>query len=187
MESSPLPNGPLLVEFEDDLMRSLIAAEDLDRLEVLDSPRLLNLYSRYRAIPHTLSDDELALIYASLCIARFTQLRGGVASGMKEPRTLAREDVTYYRLARDALSRQDRASIISLCKPWYQIFLITGALFCLTTYVLINGGAEEHAEVSRLSAWQIRTLGLHRRDTAQLYSPQDMGASLLLTYCYSET
>lgn len=97
-------------------MRSLVAAEDLDHLEVLDLPRLINLYTRYRALPHTLSDDQMALIYASLCTARFTQLRAGVAAAMKEPKTLAREDVTYYRMARAALARWGRASVTSLCE-----------------------------------------------------------------------
>ena len=63
---SPLPTGQALIEFEDGLLRSLLSAEDLDNLEVLDSTRLLNLYSRYRALPDTLTDDQTALIYATL-------------------------------------------------------------------------------------------------------------------------
>jgi hypothetical protein len=97
-------------------MGALVTAEDLDRLEVLDCPRLLNMYSRYRALPTSLTDDQTALIYASLCMARFTQLRGGVATGMTEPHTLAREDVTYYRMARAALASWGRASITSMCE-----------------------------------------------------------------------
>jgi hypothetical protein len=65
--------------------------------------------------------------------------------------------------------------------------LISGALFCLTTYIQINGGSGEHGEVLALAAWQIRALGLHRRETAQLYAPQDMSEPLLQSYCYSET
>lgn len=57
----------------------------------------------------------------------------------------------------------------------------------MMVYVQIHGGASEHAEVLRLAAWQIKALGLHRRETAQLYPPQDMGGPLLMAYCYSET
>lgn len=116
LEPTPLPTGQDLVEFEDSLMRSLMAAEDFNHLEIFDSNRLLNLYTRYRALPHSLTDDQMALINASLCIARHTQLRGGVAGGMTHPRTLAREDVTYYRMARTALASWGRASTTSMCE-----------------------------------------------------------------------
>lgn len=182
-----LPTGQALIEFEDDLMRSLVAAEDLDTLELLDCPRLLNLYTRYRALPDSLTDDQTALVYASLCIARFTQLRGGVATGMKDPRTLAREDITYYHKSRASLARWGRASITSMCKSTGSCVLMIGALYCLVIYVQINGGAGEHGEVLSLVAWQIRSLGLHQRHTAQLYPPQDLGGLLLRSYCYSET
>lgn len=97
-------------------MGSLLAAEDFDHLHIFDGVRLLNLYNRYRALPHSLTDDETALIYASLCIARHTQMRGGVAGGMMDPRTPAREDVTYYRLARSSLASWGRSSTASMCE-----------------------------------------------------------------------
>lgn len=97
-------------------MRSLVSAEDIDNLEMLDSSRLLNLYARYRALPGSLTDDQTGLIYASLCVARHTQLRGSVAGGMVDPYTLNREDVTYYRMARESLRLWGRASITSMCK-----------------------------------------------------------------------
>ena len=97
-------------------MSHLLTAPDLDRLDTIDRPRLLNLYNRYRALPTSLTDDQKALVYAALCIARHSQMRDGPATAMFDPATPSREDVTYYHMSKDAVQAWNRPSVDALCK-----------------------------------------------------------------------
>ena len=106
----------MIVDFENNLMSHLLTAPDLDRLDTIDRPRLLNLYNRYRALPTSLTDDQKALVYAALCIARHSQMRDGPATAMFDPATPSREDVTYYHMAKDAIHAWNRPSVDALCK-----------------------------------------------------------------------
>ena len=114
--ATPLPPPSLIVDFENALMSHLITAPDLDRLDSLDRPRLLNLYNRYRALPSSLTEDQKALIYAALCVARHYQLRAGPAAAMFDPDTPAREDITYFQMAREAIDAWGRPSVDALCR-----------------------------------------------------------------------
>ena len=114
--ATPLPPPSLIVDFENNLMSHLITAPDLDRLDSLDRPRLLNLYNRYRALPSSLTEDQRALIYAALCVARHYQMRAGPATAMFDPETPSREDVTYFHMAREAIDAWGRPSVDALCK-----------------------------------------------------------------------
>jgi hypothetical protein len=106
----------MIVGFENNLMSHLLTAPDLDRLDTIDRPRLLNLYNRYRALPTSLTDDQKALVYAALCIARHSQMRDGPATAMFDPATPSREDVTYYHMSKDAVQAWNRPSVDALCK-----------------------------------------------------------------------
>jgi hypothetical protein len=116
LPATPLPPASMIVDFENNLMSHLLTAPDLDRLDTIDRPRLLNLYNRYRALPTSLTDDQKALVYAALCIARHSQMRDGPATAMFDPATLSREDVTYYHLAKDAIHAWNRPSVDALCE-----------------------------------------------------------------------
>jgi hypothetical protein len=108
----------MIVDFENNLMSHLLTAPDLDRLDTIDRPRLLNLYNRYRALPTSLTDDQKALVYAALCIARHSQMRDGPATAMFDPATPSREDVTYYHMSKDAVQAWNRPSVDALCEYW---------------------------------------------------------------------
>ena len=116
LPATPLPPPSMIVDFENNLMSHLLTAPDLDRLETIDRPRLLNLYNRYRALPTSLTDDQKALVYAALCIARHSQMRDGPATAMFDPATPSREDVTYYHMSKDAVQAWNRPSVDALCK-----------------------------------------------------------------------
>lgn len=116
MPSTPLPPANMIVDFENNLMSHLITAPDLDRLESIDRPRLLNLYNRYRALPSSLTEDQKALVYAALCVARHYQMRAGPATAMFDPETPSREDVTYYHMAMEAIEAWGRPSVDALCE-----------------------------------------------------------------------
>jgi hypothetical protein len=113
--ATPLPPAALIVDFENNLMSHLITAPDLDRLDSLDRPRLLNLYNRYRALPSSLTEDQRGLVYAALCVARHHQMRAGPATAMFDPETPSREDVTYFHMAREAIDTWGRPSVDALC------------------------------------------------------------------------
>jgi hypothetical protein len=86
-------------------------------LRTIDRPRLLSLYGRYRAVPDSLTEDQKALIYASLCLARHTQISQlDRQDGSEEQNTPSREDVTYYRMAYGLLRAWGRPSIYSVCE-----------------------------------------------------------------------
>lgn len=115
LHATPLPPASMIVDFENNLMSHLITAPDLDRLDSLDRPRLLNLYNRYRALPSSLTEDQRALIYAALCVARHYQMRAGPATAMFDPETPSREDVTYFHMAKSAIDAWGRPSVDALC------------------------------------------------------------------------
>jgi hypothetical protein len=50
-----------------------------------------------------------------------------------------------------------------------------------------NAGPAELQEWMDLMAWQVRELGLHRLNTAALYSPEDMVGPLFAAIFYSDT
>lgn len=120
LQADPLPTQPIRSAFEDGLITHLITTVDFEQhsreLRTIDRPRLLSLYGRYRAVPNSLTDDQKALIFASLCLARHTQIttpsNGEIGQGSKP----SREDVTYYRLACEMLQTWGRSSIYSVCK-----------------------------------------------------------------------
>lgn len=76
----------------------------------------MDLYSKYRSSPETLTEDDNALIYASLCLARYNQLRREAVHVMRRVDAPPREHLTYYRMAREALESWDKATITATCK-----------------------------------------------------------------------
>jgi len=116
MIATPLPPFPERIDFEDGLIKSLVSADGLEHLECLDGPQLVDLYLRHRASPGALTEDQNAVIYASLCLARCTQLRRGPAGVVDNHVIDFREDLTYYRMARSSLDAYGKASITSMCK-----------------------------------------------------------------------
>ena len=119
LPATPLPRPPILPAFEDALMSHLITSMDFEQhgreLRTIDRPRLLSLYGRYRAVPDSLTEDQRALIYASLCLARHTQITQ--VERQVEGSGPSREDVTYYRMSYDLLKAWNRPSVYSVCKP----------------------------------------------------------------------
>jgi len=111
-----IPLHPYRTEFEDALMRGLVdSGFDLvfDFQEKYSSQRVLAIYVRYRTLPDTLQEDENALVYASLCLALYVKMSTFVSSG--SPRPESREDITYFRMAVDALNIWNRPSITAAC------------------------------------------------------------------------
>lgn len=70
---------------------------------------------------------------------------------------------------------------------WSSLTSIAGALFCLVPYMYANAGPAELQEWMDMMAWQVRELGLHRLNTAALYSPEDMVGPLFAAIFYSDT
>lgn len=120
LPATPLPSPPILSAFEDGLMSHLITSLDFEQhgreLRTIDRPRLLSLYGRYRAVPDSLTEDQKALIYASLCLARHTQITQSDRHDIGEASEPSREDVTYYRMAYDLLGAWGRPSVYSVCE-----------------------------------------------------------------------
>lgn len=111
LSATPLPPYPMRYDLEDGLIDSVVS-ETLPYLQCLDGIRLMDLYIRHRASPENLNGDEKALIYASLCLARYNQIRRGTSTG----RESSREDLSYYGMAREALASLKQASVIGTCK-----------------------------------------------------------------------
>lgn len=86
-----------------------LSTANLERLEAIDKNQLYALYSRYRALPDTLTGDQLGLIYAALCSARANERKKGMGGE-------SREDVTYHRKALDAIETWARPSTVALCE-----------------------------------------------------------------------
>lgn len=85
-----------------------------ERLKLLDTGYYLGLYARHRALPHSLSEDQTAIVYAVLCLARFAQIRADINNGTSLASGVSREDITYFHLACDALKRWGRPSLSAL-------------------------------------------------------------------------
>lgn len=86
-----------------------------ERLRLLDTTYYLGLYARHRALPHSLSEDQTAIIYGVLCLARFAQIRADINNGTPlAAGNMSREDITYFHLACDALKRWGRPSMSAL-------------------------------------------------------------------------
>ncbi|GMK58681.1 hypothetical protein CspeluHIS016_0601230 [Cutaneotrichosporon spelunceum] len=176
---TPLPPQPLLTEYEDVLMEQLLHEQGSNfdaREPPSDRTLLRSLYGRYRAMPNSLTDDQMALVYAALCTSRFAQIRVAISEG--ENLTLtdeSREDITYYHKAYNALASWNRPSLVAL---W--------ALFYLIPFSIGMGGPAETKDLLQQMAWQVKELGLHRRETASLYQPHDQVGALFSAFFYAE-
>jgi hypothetical protein len=185
-QATPLPPSPQNIILEDALMQHLLISTDFSSLQLgyFDRNRVSSLYNRYRALPKTLSDDQLALVYSALCLARYTQLKntndlatelqegGGEGQDVQQQ---SREDLTYFRMAMDALERWDRPSTYAV---W--------AYFCMLPYTFALGGMTESRKVLSAMGWQIQELGFHKISTAALYPGSEMADTLLCTYHYAD-
>lgn len=173
---TPLPPANMLGDFEDQLIDELFTQPEVQDRREQDRTLLRSLYARYRAVPHSLTDDQLALIYAALCIARFNQIRNSLQDGSHIiPEGVRREDVTYYKMAYSALANWQKPSLTAL---W--------AYFYLTPYTIGNGGPTETRDLLTQMAWQIRQLGINRQQTANLYTEQDQVGALFSAFFYTE-
>ncbi|XAO24862.1 hypothetical protein I312_103671 [Cryptococcus bacillisporus CA1280] len=183
----PLPPPPLIHTFEDALIDHLFNFSSLDRLQgadrprFLDHPQLLSLYSRFRAVPNSLTDDQKAFVYATLCLSRFNQIKREWEQRVEEGGTpgmggeVAREDVTYFWKACRALRDWNRPSIFAM---W--------ALFCLVPYTIWMGTPGEMKALLEQTAWHSTELGLHKEATASLYSPHEQVGLLFSAFYYSD-
>lgn len=109
-----------------------------DPLSKYDQHRVFNLYARHRALPETLAEDERALLYASLCVALHTQMSRYVSSGAPKPAT--REDITYFRMALDALTLWNRPSILAVCECTMLPCEVDGPILAGKVYELVAPG-----------------------------------------------
>lgn len=113
LPGTPLPPSPIIEQFEDALMDGFVVSSEFMQIDHLNIDRtwLLSLYGRYRTLPNSLTDDQTALIYATLCVSRFSQIRASMNNGTNEP---TREDLTYFHLACNALGAWGRPSTTAL-------------------------------------------------------------------------
>ncbi|AFR98228.2 hypothetical protein C343_06203 [Cryptococcus neoformans C23] len=183
----PLPPTPLIHTFEDSLIDHLFNFSSHDCIQAADRPRfldrsqLLSLYSRFRAVPNSLTDDQKALVYATLCLSRFNQIKKdweqevgeGATPGMR--REVAREDVTYFWKACTALRDWNRPSIFAM---W--------TLFCLVPYTIGSGTPSEMRALLEQTARHSTQLGLHKEATASLYAPHEQVGLLFSAFYYSD-
>ncbi|WVQ83741.1 hypothetical protein IAT38_005885 [Cryptococcus sp. DSM 104549] len=186
LPGTALPSPPLINAFEDALIEHLFTSSSLDHLQAADQPRfldrpqLLRLYSRFRHVPSSLTDDQRAFVYATLCLSRFNQIKKEWEQAMEEgtawwKQEVAREDVTYFRKASEALREWNRPSIFAM---W--------ALFCLVPYTTGMGTYSEMRALLEQTASYSKQLGLHKKATASLYAPQDQAGLLFSAFYYSD-
>ena len=128
LAGSPLPGTLSLRIFEDALMDRFKVAPLFNHINALDRPSILTLYGRYRALPNTINEDELAFIYAVLCIIRYSEIR------LNENQPDLRHDVTYYRQALLSLRGWHRASIWSMSERQTMIRLIHLKVLCFASF-----------------------------------------------------
>ncbi|TYJ56215.1 hypothetical protein B9479_003059 [Cryptococcus floricola] len=178
LKGSPLPGPSHIIAFEDSLIQQLLAIPKYDGFRAVDQSRLLSLYSRYRAIPHSLTEDQKAFMYAILCSGRLMQIRqrwSDATQGRDKDQAVSREDVTYFWLACNALKEWGRASIYAI---W--------TLFCLVPYTIGAGSISETQTLLEQMGWQIVHLGLHQKATASLYAPSEHVGPLMASFFYTD-
>ncbi|WOO79139.1 putative transporter [Vanrija pseudolonga] len=180
---APLPSDPgALATFEDTLMSTFVSAPDFDNLNYLDRDRLSRLYERYRRLPNSVNDDQLAFLYAVFCLSRFNQLRTAdntthtPSSTLSHPEHIPREDLTYFHRACQAMTRWGRPSVWSL---W--------GLSCLVPYSIATAGPAETDFLLDRMVMHVRELGIHQRETAALYPSEDMVGLLFSAFFYMDT
>jgi hypothetical protein len=104
-----------------------------------DRTLLRSLYGRYRAMPNSLTDDQMALVYSALCTSRFAQIRVAISEG--ENLTLtdeSREDITYYHKAYNALASWNRPSLVALCESSSDTPMVADARGSLLPHPLLH-------------------------------------------------
>jgi hypothetical protein len=79
-------------------------------LDTIDRNRIGTLYTWSCALPGSLTDDQLALLYACLCRAT---CMGEFMAG--------EDGVRLFRMAHDHLERCDTPSMTALCKLWLSL------------------------------------------------------------------
>ncbi|ODO04890.1 hypothetical protein I350_05500 [Cryptococcus amylolentus CBS 6273] len=165
LKGPPLPGPSHIIAFEDSLIQQLLAIPKYDGFRAVDQSRLLSLYSRYRAIPHSLTEDQKAFMYAILCTGRLMQIRqrwSDATQGRDKDQAVSREDVTYFWLACNALKEWGRASIYAICS------------------------IRETQTLLEQMGWQIVHLGLHQKATASLYAPSEHVGPLMASFFYTD-
>lgn len=189
-----LPAPPELYAYEDSLVDYFMTSPEvglIERPRLVDTTFFLGLYARHRALPHSLSEDQTAIVYAVLCLARFAQIRADINAGLPlTAENMSREDITYFHLACDALKRWGRPSLSALREsslPGLRGVLLTaGALFCLNSFTIGIGGPAETKAIMNSMAWQIRELGLNQQFTATMYDEQEQVGLLYSNFFYSD-
>lgn len=182
LSGAPLPTDcAALTTFEDTLMSTFVSAPDFDNLNYLDRDRLSRLYERYRRLPNSVNDDQLAFLYAVFCLSRFNQLRTADAtqtpsSTLSHPEHIPREDLTYFHRACQAMTAWGRPSVWSL---W--------GLSCLVPYSIATAGPAETDFLLDRMVMHVRELGIHQRETAALYPAEDMVGLLFNAFFYMDT
>ena len=84
LPSTPLPTlHSSLIAFEDNLMRHLILSRDADNQGKggIGRSQFVRLYNRYRADPNSLADDQKAVVFAVLCLAKHDTLHQYYSTG----------------------------------------------------------------------------------------------------------
>lgn len=124
---------PLLVEAElqNDrneretfLINSLFDPNRVDSLPIMAQNPLRLIHARYIALPATIANDQLALLYACLCAASFQETMthlgdDGYRHMIDKESSAPREDVVYFNRAVELLSGHHQPSISSCC-GWHQ-------------------------------------------------------------------
>lgn len=103
------------------LIYALFEPGAANSLPLVPEHSLRMIHERYKAFPSSLNNDHLALLFACLCHASFSETMTNFgADGYrhmipKHPST-PREDVTYFCRAMECLSTESPASVSSCCK-----------------------------------------------------------------------
>ena len=155
-----------------------------EHFHYLNATELLDIHSRWRIAPMSVSGDLVALLRACLCAASssFASPVGSPANEVDEVRSNVA--FLYYQLAWDDVKLWNKPSIPALCK-WFLMYSLmsSGALHLLIGYSMGEGsGQETRPLVEQMCHWAIR-MRLDHKDTATLY-PDGDGVQQLFLSCF---
>ena len=139
-------------EYEKKLIDTLVDSSAVTSREFIGSNSLTSLYALYRALPHSLTADRRALLYASFCIGSFNMAhtqKGDDGYLHVQPFNLGepREDITYYNMTMEELLRWNQPSVPACCTSRVRAPLTprgSAATHELGLYVRGRGGNAQH-------------------------------------------
>ncbi|ORY54991.1 hypothetical protein BCR35DRAFT_316054 [Leucosporidium creatinivorum] len=168
---SPLPPLPSLSWSDTLSLLDIFAHEVHIIFGFISQDRLAHLAKRHQELPGSLSDDQLALLFAVFAMASYRQeifSRNAHSPPSVDPQAPPRADVAFYRHAVEKLGSATTVTALH-------------ALIALQLYAMSACSVAATRSIIGKMAYLVQELGLHRKSTASAYPPET-GASGLLFY-----